>query len=97
MFPNEDGVPYVRGNNSRFRRAQERAGIPPLRWHDLRHTWASWHVMAGTSLRALMELGAWWPYQSVLRYAHLSAEHLAQDAARLPSVETGAKSVQGQK
>lgn len=83
VFPNEDGVPFVRANNKGFKAAQERAGIAPLRWHDLRHTWASWHVMAGTSLRALMELGGWRSYKSVLRYAHLSPEHLASDAARV--------------
>ena len=83
VFPNEDGKPYVRANNHGFQAAQRRAGIAPLRWHDLRHTWASWHVMAGTSLRSLMELGGWRSYKSVLRYAHLSPEHLAQDAARV--------------
>lgn len=83
VFPNEDGVPYTRANNKGFQAAQRRAGIAPLRWHDLRHTWASWHVMAGTSLRALMELGGWRSYKSVLRYAHLSPEHLANDAARI--------------
>lgn len=83
VFPSEDGKPYVRANNTGFRAAQKRAGIAPLRWHDLRHTWASWHVMAGTSLRSLMELGAWRSYKSVLRYAHLSPEHLAGDAARI--------------
>lgn len=93
VFPNEEGKPYARGNNHGFKAAQKRAGIAPLRWHDLRHTWASWHVMSGTSLRALMELGGWRSYQSVLRYAHLSPDHLAADAARLPAV-TGAKTVQ---
>lgn len=83
VFPNEEGVPYNRANNTGFKSAQERAKIAPLRWHDLRHTWASWHVMAGTSLRSLMELGGWRSYKSVLRYAHLSPEHLAKDAARV--------------
>ncbi len=94
VFPNDEGEPYDRGNNHGFKAAQRRARIAPLRWHDLRHTWASWHVMAGTSLRSLMELGGWRSYQSVLRYAHLSPEHLAIDAARLPTLATGAKSDQ---
>lgn len=78
-----DPKPYDRANNHGFKAAQVRAGIAPLTWHDLRHTWASWHVMAGTSLRTLMELGGWRSIQSVLRYAHLSPEHLASDAARV--------------
>lgn len=83
VFPNPQGQPYDRANNHGFQAAQARAGIAPLAWHDLRHTWASWHVMAGTSLRTLMELGGWRSIQSVLRYAHLSSEHLASDAARV--------------
>lgn len=83
VFPNETGKPFDRANNHGFKAAQKRAGIAPLKWHDLRHTWASWHVMAGTSLRTLMELGGWRSIQSVMRYAHLSPEHLAGDAARV--------------
>jgi len=37
--------------------ALEAAGIADFRWHDLRHTWASWHVQAGTPLFALQEMG----------------------------------------
>jgi hypothetical protein len=28
-----------------------------IRWHDLRYTWARWHVQGGTPLFALQELG----------------------------------------
>lgn len=45
VFPNDEGEPYDRGNNHGFKAAQRRARIAPLRWHDLRHTLASWHVM----------------------------------------------------
>ena len=36
-----------------------RAGIRNFRWHDLLHVWATWHVMAGTTMAELQELGAW--------------------------------------
>jgi integrase len=51
-----------------------------FRWHDLRHTWASWHVMNGTPLAVLKELGGWHDISMVMRYAHLSPDHLAKYA-----------------
>lgn len=57
-----------------------RAGIENFRFHDVRHTWASWHVQAGTPLNRLMELGGWAKYEHVLRYAHLAPDHLAEHA-----------------
>ena len=68
---------------SAWRRALKRAGIDNFRFHDLRHTWASWHVMSGTGLQELMELGGWKSYEMVLRYAHLAPEHLSNAAARI--------------
>lgn len=60
--------------------ALRRAGLADLRWHDLRHTWASWHVQRGTPLHALQELGGWECADMVRRYAHLAPGHLAQYA-----------------
>ena len=66
--------------------ALKRAGITDFRWHDLRHTWASWHVQNGTPLFALQELGGWASAEMVRRYAHLAADHLAPYAERLCAV-----------
>lgn len=63
--------------------ACERAGVPGFRFHDLRHTWASWHAMAGTPLSVLQELGGWHSHEMVQRYAHLSPEHLVNAAERI--------------
>lgn len=54
-----------------------------FRWHDLRHTWASWDVQNGTPLQELMELGSWPSYEMVLRYDHLAADHLQGAACRI--------------
>jgi|SRR5688572_5874269 len=65
----------MRAVGSAWERSPRRAGIEDFLFHDLRHTWASWHVMSGTSLQELMELGGWKSYEMVLRYAHLAPEH----------------------
>ncbi len=68
---------------SSWKRTLKKLGIHDFRFHDLRHTWASWHVMNGTSLQELMELGGWKSYEMVLLYAHLAPEHLADAASRI--------------
>ncbi|MFD1806159.1 tyrosine-type recombinase/integrase [Pasteurella oralis] len=81
-------IVFHRGNGKRiseidrdiFKRALERAEIKDFRFHDLRHTWASWHVQNGTPLMVLKELGGWESIEMVKRYAHLNATHLLQYA-----------------
>ncbi|MDE2221045.1 MAG: site-specific integrase, partial [Gammaproteobacteria bacterium] len=63
--------------------AKRKAGIRDFRFHDLRHTWASWHRQNGTSLQKLMELGGWKTFEMVLRYAHLAPEKLLSVARRI--------------
>lgn len=70
-------------NTKAWKKALKRAGITNFRWHDLRHTWASWHVQNGTSLQELQQLGGWSSYEMVLRYAHLSSDHLREAASRV--------------
>jgi len=77
------GKPIACPNTRAWRLALQKAGIKDFRWHDLRHTWASWHVQNGTSLQELQELGGWSSFEMVLRYAHLSADHLKQVASRI--------------
>lgn len=77
------GRPVARCSTKAWYQACERAGIENFRWHDLRHTWASWHVQSGTSLQELMELGGWASFEMVMRYAHLAADHLQAAAGRI--------------
>lgn len=72
------GRPVKNANTRAFKKAQKRAGIKPLRWHDLRHTFASWHSQNGTPADILQKLGGWKSSKMVERYAHLNIEHLAQ-------------------
>jgi integrase len=85
------GKPVHQVNTKAWRLALVRAGIAEFRWHDLRHTWASWHVQAGTPLHVLQELGGWECVEMVRKYAHLSTVHLADYVDRVSSLRLVAK------
>lgn len=76
-------APTGKISNHAWRKACVRAGLPKLRFHDLRHTWASWHVQAGTPLPVLQELGGWASLAMVQRYAHLGVSHVAAWASNI--------------
>lgn len=80
VFTTGKGKPVVKWDVTTWNRAVARAGLDHFRYHDVRHTWASWHVQSGTPLNRLMELGGWSKYEMVLRYAHLAPDHLAEHA-----------------
>lgn len=75
-----NGTLLKRLDHRMFSRACEKAEIEDFRFHDLRHTWASWHVQAGTPLMVLKELGGWETVAMVQKYAHLGTSHLSQHA-----------------
>ena len=83
------GKPIKSVNTKSWRNALQRVGIVNFRWHDLRHTWASWLIQAGVSLVELQELGGWETESMVRRYAHLSSSHLAKAAAKLDEQQEG--------
>lgn len=83
------GRPVTVVNNKAWQAALKRAGIEDFRWHDLRHTWASWHAQAGTPLNVLQELGGWESVEMVRRYAHLSGEHLSEYARSMTDEPKG--------
>jgi len=74
------GKPVTQLTTKAWYKALKKAGIKEFRWHDLRHTWASWHVQNGTPLNVLQELGGWESVEMVRRYAHLGNTHLASFA-----------------
>ncbi len=74
--PGGGELPLSDANGAIFKAAARRAGVPWLRWHDFRHTWASWHIQGGTPPHILQELGGWKSYEMVKRYGHLTVEHL---------------------
>jgi integrase len=70
------------------RRTLARAGITRhVRYHDLRHTWASHLAMRGVPLAHLQQLGGWSDYRMVQRYAHLSTESVVDQVKLLERPE----------
>jgi hypothetical protein len=67
-------------------------GIRDFRWHDLRHTWATWLRQADVPTWVLQELGGWKSETMVRRYAHISVKHLQPYADQLIVPDTVAKS-----
>jgi len=75
-----EGVRIQEHDKRIFNRACRIVGIDDFHWHDLRHTWASWHVQRGTPLMVLKELGGWERIEMVQKYAHLAPSHVAVHA-----------------
>lgn len=78
-----EGKPVTQVNTKAWRNALVRAGIEDFRWHDLRHTFATWHREAGTPTHELQRLGGWRTLSMVERYAHVAPEGLKNAADRL--------------
>jgi integrase len=53
------GKPFNSANTHAWKQALKRAGIDNFRWHELRHTWATWQRQAGTPTHELQRLGGW--------------------------------------
>ena len=89
------GGPIIQVSTKAWYAALKRAGISDFRWHDLRHTWASWHVQNGTPLFALQEMGGWESMEMVRRYAHMAASHLAPYAEGLMPLRAAELEIHG--
>lgn len=61
-----------------FKRAVQTAGIEDFRFHDLRHSAASYLAMNGASLAEIADILGHKTLQMVKRYAHLSEQHTAK-------------------
>ena len=63
--------------------ALKRAGIEDFRWHDLRHSTASYLAMNGATLAEIAEVLGHKTLAMVKRYAHLSEAHTASVVERM--------------
>lgn len=76
-----------------FERAVQRANIKDFRFHDLRHTAASYMAMAGATQGELMAILGHRSPQMTRRYAHYSQDHLRKLLERTHKIDRNTKGV----
>jgi len=86
---------YSRDDDSRYPTYQDSEyRFNDLTWHDAtRHTWATWHVMGGTPLEVLQELGGWSDFSMVKKYAYFAPGHIAKFAGNAISGATASDNI----
>ncbi len=76
VFPNPDtGKPFVSIFYA-WNTARKRAGLPDVRIHDLRHSFASFLINAGRSIYEVQKILGHTQIKTTQRYSHLSQETL---------------------
>jgi integrase len=75
-------APIQKLTTAMWRRECAAIGLAGLTFHNMRHTWASWQVQAGTTPRILQDLGGWSSTQMPNHYTHLDPGFLAGFANR---------------
>ncbi len=76
VFTNPLTVQRYKTVKQPFRAACRRSGIEDFRFHDLRHTFASWAVQNGADLYRISRILGHSTLQMTTRYAHLATKHL---------------------
>lgn len=81
FFPSEDAIPRSSTFDKRyFLKDMKISGVRRIRFHDLRHTYASNFVMAGGSLYVLQKNLGHKDYKTTQCYSHLTRSHLEEQA-----------------
>jgi len=78
VFPSSRDPSKPKDMKRQFEEALKKAEIEDFRWHDLRHTAASYLAMNGASLAEIAEVLGHKTLAMVKRYAHLSEAHTAK-------------------
>lgn len=70
-----DGLDFDYNPRKAFEQACKNAKIKDFRFHDLRHTFCSWLVMAGVPIYTVMRLARHKDIKMTERYAHLAPDY----------------------
>lgn len=94
VFPSQAGTKINPGNLRRaFNSARDKSGIDHVRFHDLRHTFATRLVQAGVDLYAVKELLGHKSIKMTMRYAHHYPESLRYGVDILDKIKAGDASI----
>ncbi len=95
VFHDEAGHKF-KNTRKRFEAACKRMGLLDFHFHDLRHFFTSWLVMAGVPLATVSQLLGYKSLAMTMRYAHLSPQHKAEAVCSLvKNLTIGAKTASG--
>ena len=83
VFPSPNNPTQSINIRTAWETAIKRAKIENFRFHDLRHSTASYLAMNGASLLEIAEILGHKTLQMVKRYSHLSEEHKADVLERM--------------
>jgi integrase len=83
VFPSTRNSDHQRCLREIWERTLSAAKIEDFRWHDLRHTAASYLVMSGASLVEVAKILGHRTMAMVLRYAHLADSHVVESGNKL--------------
>ena len=85
LFPSRPPTRPIDNIGFQWTRIREEAGLPGLRLHDLRHTWASLAAMNGVDMVTIAKLLGHALVETTERYVHLSDQSVTEAADRVSS------------
>jgi integrase len=95
VFSRDDGAPWTKEVlRALLPRVCRAAGLRRMRWHSLRHTFASHLAMTGAHPREIQELGGWSTLGMVERYTHLTPARLRGAVERLETPDASGEAEQ---
>lgn len=91
VFPSRSGGPLDGSNvTHRFQAFLRRLGLPRIRFHDLRHTWATLLLERGVHAKIVQEAGGWASIAIVLdTYSHVTPRMSDSAAAEMEAAISG--------
>ena len=92
VFPSKKNPKVRHDFRDPWKKALKVAEIDDFRWHDLRHSCASYLAMSGVPMRSIAEILGHKTLSMVHRYTHLSTEHLTEAISDVDKKMFGSRS-----